>query len=89
MGEKALWPTVVALLGLFGAITVMMMAHVDVMAVALVFSLMGNIAGGLISVMVYGKMQKVESNTNGTMSDQQALVRQLVSHLAGSNMAKE
>jgi hypothetical protein len=84
MGEKALWPLVTVLLGLFTAITVMMVAHVDVMAVALVFSLMGNIAGGVISIMLYGKMNKIEANTNGTMSVMQAQNKQLIEHTINS-----
>jgi hypothetical protein len=78
---------VVAILGLFAAITTMMLSHVDVMAVALVFSLMGNIAGGLISVMLYGKMQKVETNTNGNMASQQLLVRELIGHVTAASTA--
>jgi len=50
----------------------------------LVFSLMGNIAGGMISIMLYGKVNKIEANTNGTMTVMQAQNKQLIEHTINS-----
>jgi len=78
MGEKALWPTV-SVIGTLGVcITVMLVAGVEVLSVVMVFSVMGNVASGLISLMLYGKIQKVESNTNGAMLGKDVLIRELV-----------
>jgi len=73
-----LWPTV-SVIGTLGVcITVMLVAGVEVLSVVMVFSVMGNVASGLISLMLYGKIQKVESNTNGAMLGKDVLIRELV-----------
>lgn len=74
MGEKALWPTVAIIGMVCTAICVMMIAGVPVVEIIAAFS----IAGNLIGLMLYGKLQKVESNTNGAMTEQQSLIRELV-----------
>jgi hypothetical protein len=56
----------------------MLVAGVEVLSVVMVFSVMGNVASGLISLMLYGKIQKVESNTNGAMLGKDVLIRELV-----------
>jgi hypothetical protein len=55
-------------------ITTLLIVGVDVVSIIAVFS----IAGNVISLMLYGKMQKVETNTNGAMTAQQALITDLV-----------
>ena len=89
MGDKALWPTV-AVIGILGlAITVMLVSGVEVLSVVTVFSVLGNVAGGLISLMLYGKIQKVESNTNGAMLGKDALIRDLVEAIKKSPPVEE
>lgn len=84
MGEKALWPTVVGLAVMTASITIMMVSKTDVLSIALVISLLGNIAGGFVSVMVYGKAQKIEANTNGAMTNQQRLFENLLEYVKNS-----
>jgi hypothetical protein len=84
MGEKALWPTVAVITILGVCITVMLTAGVDVLSVVMVFSIMGNVAGSVISMMLYGKIQKVESNTNGAMASKDALISDLVEAIKAS-----
>lgn len=76
MGEKALWPTVV-LVGIgTAAVTIMLIAGVEVVSIIAAFSLAGNV----ISILLYGKVQRVEDNTNGTVTDLRAMVRDLIDH---------
>lgn len=83
MGKDALWPTVwvMGILCLF--VSVLLIFGVSVVEIIAVFSLAGNV----ITVMLYGKMQgvkedvqRVEHNTNGTMSSLQAMLTDLIEH---------
>ena len=76
MGEKALWPTVVLVSVGTAAITAMLILGVEVVSIVALFSLAGNV----ISLMVYGKVQNVENNTNGTVADLRSMVRDLIEH---------
>jgi hypothetical protein len=80
MGEKALWPTVVIVSIVAASITAMLIAGVEVVAVIAVFSVFGN----LIQIVLYGKMSKVEQNTNGQNSQLMRTVNDLVQHAKNS-----
>jgi hypothetical protein len=88
MGVKALWPTVAIVTVLAAMITVLFMAGVDPIAVlALVSFLVTNV----ITLMLYGKLQqvetnvqRVESNTNGMTTAQLEMLKDLLEHVKKS-----
>lgn len=80
MGEKALWPAVVAGGVIAAMITVLMLAGIPAVNIIAVFS----IATNLIMVMLYGKVQKIEQNTNGNLAQLHSLVTNLVEYTKNS-----
>lgn len=76
MGEKALWPTVAIVFIGTAAVTVMLLAGVEVVSIVALFSLAGNVIG----LMLYGKVQKIEDNTNGTVTSLRDMVTDLIEH---------
>lgn len=76
MGEKALWPTV-AIVGIVAAVlTVLLLGGIDVVTIIAASS----VFSGLVNLMLFGKMQKVEQQTNGTAAEQLRLIRDLTEH---------
>lgn len=76
VGEKALWPAVVAGGVIAAMITVLMLGGVEAVNIIAVFS----IATNLIMVMLFGKVQKIEQNTNGNVERLHSLVENLVDY---------
>jgi len=76
MGEKALWPTVTLVSVLIICVTVLLTMGVSPVSILAVFSITGNVLG----VMLYGKMQKIETNTNGSNVARDEMLRDLVEH---------
>jgi hypothetical protein len=77
MGEKALWPTVWVVGLVCATITGLLLGGVDPLAIISVFSVFGS----LISMMLYGKLQKIETQTNGMQTSHQDMVASLVANL--------
>jgi hypothetical protein len=77
VGEKALWPTV-AIVGILGAVvSALFLIGVDPVAILAVLSF---VVTNVITLMLYGKIQKIETNTNGSVTEYQELIRDLVNH---------
>ena len=76
MFEKALWPTVVLVSVVCAAVTALLVVGVDVVDIIAAFA----IAGNVLQLMLYGKVQKIESNTNGMLTERDRMVRDLVEH---------
>lgn len=80
MGEKALWPAV-AVVGIVCATVFGLLASgIDVTSVLAVFGLIASVAMSMVSLMLYGKVNKIEQNTNGTVAEQLQLIRSLMEH---------
>jgi len=89
VGEKALWPTVAVVAIICAFVGAMLVAGKDVVDIIAVFSLAGNV----ITLMLYGKMQQVESdvqkvekNTNGTVTSLQIMLKDLIEHAKNSTL---
>lgn len=77
MEIKALWPTV-AVVGILGAmVCVLFVNGIDPLAILAVLSFF---VSNVIALMLYGKIQKIETNTNGSVTEYQDLIRNLVEH---------
>lgn len=76
MGSKALWPSVVAGSVIAVMITVLLVAGIRATDIIAVFS----IATNIIMAMLYGKVQKIEANTNGSTQQLHDLVKDLVDY---------
>jgi hypothetical protein len=76
VGEKALWPTVVLVSILIVSVSVLLTVGVNPVSVIAVFS----IAGNVLQVMLYGKIQKIETNTNGANLARDEMLRDLLEH---------
>jgi high-affinity Fe2+/Pb2+ permease len=80
MGEKALWPAVAAVGIVCATVFGLLSTGIDVTSVLAVFGLIASVAMSMVSLMLYGKVQRIEQNTNGTASDQLAIIRDLLQH---------
>ena len=76
MGVRALWPTVVLVSVLIIAVTVLLTNNVSPVSIIAVFS----IAGNVLQVMLYGKLEKVEANTNGINAARDEMLRDMMEH---------
>jgi len=75
MGEKALWPAV-AIIGLvLSAVVALAYAHLEVVAIVAILGVLFNGVGSLVGVIVYGKVAKVEANTNGSTTAQNKVIQ--------------
>lgn len=84
VGEKALWPMVAVVLIVCAMLTTMVVSHVDTVSLVAIIGVLFTGISSLIGVVLYGKLTKVESNTNGRASDQQDLVVKLMDALRAS-----
>jgi uncharacterized membrane protein len=89
LGEKALWPSVVIIFIVCGLIATLLIADIDVVSIIAVFSVLGNVVLTVLSLMLYGKMQKVEQNTNGVLSTQLDMIKDLMNQGARTAAKKE
>ncbi len=75
----------VAVVGIVcGLITGLVYSNLDAVSIIAVLGIIFSGVGTLVTIVLYGKISKVEQNTNGTATAQQALVTQLVEHLKAS-----
>lgn len=89
VGEKALWPAV-AMVGLIcGLVAILAATGMEAVSIVAVMGVIATSIGSLVSVAVYGKLQKVEQNTNGSMSSRDDLVHDLVDHLKKTQPIQE
>lgn len=78
--DKMPWPTVVLASVGFAVIGVLLALNIPIANIIAAFS----IAGNVVSLLVYGKVSKVETNTNGTAAKHQALIEDLVNYVKTS-----
>lgn len=76
MESKQLWPAVVMGSVIICAVTILLIKGVAVDQIIAAFAIVGNI----LTLMLWSKVQKIENNTNGTLSSTQEMVRDLVEH---------
>lgn len=75
MGEKALWPTVCVVFIVCAMLTAMVIAGIEPVTILAIIGVLFTGIGSLVSVLLYGKMVKVEQNTNGNIGTQQEIVK--------------
>ncbi len=80
MGERALWPAVVTVAIVCATVFGLLALGIDVTSVLAVFGLIASVAMSMVSLMLYGKVNKIEQQTNGTSHDQLAIIRDLMEH---------
>jgi hypothetical protein len=80
MGEKALWPAVAVIAIVCGTVIALLSQGIDVVSVLAVFGLIASVAMSMVSLMLYGKVNKIEQNTNGTAAEQLQIIRSLMEH---------
>lgn len=78
MGEKALWPSIAGVGIVCTMVTALLLAGIEVAAVIAVFSIVGNFITLFVAFMLYGKVQKIETQTNGTMTTLQETNKDLI-----------
>lgn len=82
MGEKALWPAV-ALAGIIVvAVTVLLSLGVESASIIAVFA---TVVLGLVSLMLFGKIQRIEHNTNGMNEAKDATIRDFIHFMKTHN----
>lgn len=84
MNERALWPMVTVVGIVCALITALVYSGLDSVSVIAVLGIIFSGVGTLVTIVLYGKISKVEQNTNGNLTAQNALVQQLVEHLKSS-----
>jgi hypothetical protein len=91
MSERAFWPVAFLIALMMLLVSVLLIAKVDVGSIVAVFALVGSLASGvagLFAVHKIGKVQadvaRVEHNTNGSTSDDKAMLRDLMEYVKHS-----
>lgn len=84
MGEKALWPMVAVVFIVCAMVTSLAFTVRDVVALIAIVGVLFSGVGSLIGILVWGKVQKVEQNTNGNAAADRALILDLVDALKKS-----
>lgn len=87
METKALWPTVWIVGIVMGVAAILLVFKVEIASIIALFSLVGNV----ITLMLYAKVQavetkveKVEANTNGTLSARDRQIDSLIEYAKNS-----
>lgn len=89
VGEKALWP-MVAVVGIVCAMLGLMAATgLNVVALIAIVGVLFTGVSSLISIILYGKMVKVEHNTNGNASADRALIVDLINTIKQAPAIKD
>lgn len=89
MGEKALWPTVVVVGLICSMLTAMVLKGINAITLVAIMGVLFTGIGSLVGVLLYGKMMQVEKNTNGTVSADKELIKNLVETLKKTPPVKE
>ena len=84
MGEKALWPTVVVIGLVLAAIVALVLSGIDVVSLLAILGIIFTGTGSLVSVLLYGKVAKIEQNTNGAFTEQMTLFKEMSAQLRSS-----
>lgn len=75
MGERALWPAVAIIGMVLGAVVLLAYARLEVVAIVAILGVLFNGVGSLVGIIVYGKVAKVEANTNGSATAQNKVIQ--------------
>lgn len=87
MKTQAVWAAVALAATVIVSMTVMLVLHVPVGEIATGFALVGTVLSPLLNLLLYNKMQTVESQTNGVADRRDAMLTDLVNHLKSQTPA--
>lgn len=82
--ERAIWPMTLIVCIVFAVAGGLLALHVDVVAIIAVFASVAATLGSIFGLLLYGKMQQIEKNTNGASTQDKMMIQGLVEYVKNS-----